>query len=116
MENSASATDTSTIPPVVATTAAEPQQVSEPDVVLSPVENNIQVDASAVSAKKAVWPSPIVEDFNDADWPNLQDSDEHILEWVMKNKRLLVRTVTWNLCAKPPPPKEETKKTLLCKK
>ncbi len=65
---------------------------------------------------KLSWPSPFVEDFHDPEWPNFDASDELVLEWVMKNKRFLFRTITWNLCAKLPPSKEVLQKSLLVKK
>lgn len=64
----------------------------------------------------SVWPSPFVEDFNDPDWPNLEADESEVLKWVTANKRLMMRTVTWNLCAKPPPAKEAFATTLLVKK
>lgn len=79
--------------------------------------NTLEESTPAIAASSsAVWPSPLVEDYNDAEWPNLDETDDKILEWTMKNKKLLVRTVTWNLCAKPPPPKAELQKTLLAKR
>lgn len=66
--------------------------------------------------KPSVWPSPLVEDFNDPDWPNLEADDTEVLKWVTANKKLLMRTITWNLCAKPPPSKEAFSNNLLIKK
>eukprot|EP00981_Chlorochromonas_danica_P006465 scaffold1401_cov180-Ochromonas_danica.AAC.15 len=61
-----------------------------------------------------VWPKPLLEDFTDKDWPDLHtSSDEDVVKWVMTNKRLLIRTVTWNLCAKSPPNKENLTQSLL---
>lgn len=61
-----------------------------------------------------VWPEPLLEDFNDADWPELATaSNEDVENWAMKNKRLLMRVVTWNLCAQPPPPHEVVTANLL---
>jgi len=65
---------------------------------------------------KSLWPSPLIENFNDPDWPKFTGSDEEISTWVMSNKRLLLRTITWNMCAKPPPPKEKLCENLLIKK
>jgi hypothetical protein len=52
----------------------------------------------------AVWPEPLVESF-DGTWPSLssETSVADVEKWVVENKRVLIRTVTWNLCAKPPP-------------
>jgi hypothetical protein len=64
----------------------------------------------------SLWPNPLVEDFNDPDWPKLSGTDEEIANWVMSNRRLLMRTVTWNMCAKPPPSKDLLCENLLVKK
>jgi hypothetical protein len=66
--------------------------------------------------KKAVWPAPIVEIFNDPEWPNLEAEDSEVLKWVTSSRKLLLKTVTWNLCAKNPPPKEELCASLLVNK
>eukprot|EP01031_Cornospumella_fuschlensis_P027507 gene27507-33224_t len=54
----------------------------------------------------SIWPEPFVEDFNDPNWPNLGLGNDEIEKWVLENKQVMVRTVTWNLCAKPPPNKD----------
>lgn len=82
----------------------------------SPVPESIESAANELPPIGHKWPTPLTEDFNDPDWPNLEDSDENILDWVMKTKKLLVRTVTWNLCAKPPPPKEQLQNSLFTKR
>lgn len=83
-------------------------------------QESSSTDAPAVPAPitepppPLVWPKPLVEDFTDRDWPDLQTtSDEDVVKWVMTNKRLLIRTVTWNLCAKPPPNKESLTQSLI---
>jgi hypothetical protein len=53
----------------------------------------------------AVWPEPLVETF-DSTWPSLSLSETSVADvekWVVDNRKVLIRTVTWNLCAKPPP-------------
>lgn len=60
-----------------------------------------------------VWPEPFVEDFNDPDWPSFDVSNDEIEKWVLENKRVMVRTVTWNLCAKPPPNKDAITNTTI---
>eukprot|EP01033_Poteriospumella_lacustris_P000215 gene215-gene20 len=64
----------------------------------------------------AKWPEPVVEDFNDPDWPSLSGSDEEVRRWVLENKKLMMRVVTWNLCAKPPPHQSKLAEKLLPKK
>lgn len=64
----------------------------------------------------AKWPEPLVEDFNDPDWPSLNSSDDEIRRWVLENKKLMMRVVTWNLCAKPPPQQSKLAEKLLPKK
>jgi hypothetical protein len=59
------------------------------------------------------WPEPLIEDFTDPDWPSFDGDDQSIREWVLKNKKVVMRTITWNLCAKPPPDKSVITRTLL---
>lgn len=66
-----------------------------------------------VAEPAPVWPDPIVEDFHDPEWPDLTVSKEEVERWVLTHKKMLIRTVTWNLCAKPPPAKEAMTTTLL---
>lgn len=71
-------------------------------------------EEQAVEPPPPAWPEPLVEDFSDPDWPELATStNEEVERWVLENKRILLRTVTWNLCAKAPPSKEEITRTLL---
>jgi hypothetical protein len=65
-----------------------------------------------------VWPATSHDDFGALDalgsWPNLESTDDVAhREWVMKNQKLLVRVITWNMCANDPPPKEEVQNALL---
>lgn len=68
-------------------------------------------------AQPATWPEVIVEDFTDKSWPDLSPgaSDEAVENWVHENKKVLVRTVTWNLCAEPPPAVGDIQQNLLPK-
>ena len=70
-----------------------------------------------------IWPEPLTDDFNNTEWPNLdidheaevpiQDVRIHeIQKWVHEKKKVHIRIVTWNLCARPPPDIEDTKKNL----
>ncbi len=61
------------------------------------------------------WPEPFVEDFDDPDWPQF-DNDAQVRRWVLTHRKVLLRTVTWNLCARTPPPKEAVLTNLLQKK
>eukprot|EP01038_Epipyxis_sp_PR26KG_P005682 gene5682-7844_t len=61
-----------------------------------------------------VWPKPFVEDNESNEhWPDLSQDDSLIEKWVIENKKILMRCVTWNLCAKDPPAIEDLKKKLL---
>jgi hypothetical protein len=82
----------------------------------APVATTTESNTEQSTKKTLQWPKPLTEDFDDPEWPNLDDSDDQILDWVMRTKRLLVRTVTWNLCAKPPPAKEQLQSSLLAKR
>lgn len=64
---------------------------------------------AAVSEKDPsvnVWPDPFVENFDDT-WPNFSDSPENIERELLTSHKLYVRVITWNLCARPPPPREK---------
>jgi hypothetical protein len=62
---------------------------------------------------ESVWPEPFLDDFNDPEWPNFDKNNDEIVKWVLENKKLLMRAVTWNLCAKQPPFKEHITEKLL---
>lgn len=53
------------------------------------------------------WPSPLREDFTlpELNAPLLEDQLAN-LGWIGSHRRLLVRALTWNLCAQIPPPSE----------
>jgi hypothetical protein len=63
--------------------------------------------------EKLKWPEPFVEDFGGDDWPNLEQDDSKVENWAFENKRILLRVVTWNLCAKAPPKIEELTNKIL---
>ena len=76
-------------------------------------------ETSEASAKiEEVWPEAMddKELINDnSKWPDLTESEENVEKWVVENKILLIRAVTWNLCARAPPEVEATNVTLLPK-
>jgi hypothetical protein len=90
-------------------------QEEVPPSIQPPDQTPIQSQPTT-SSKTPIWPSPVVENFNDPDWPILEADDTDVRNWVTSNKRLLLRTVTWNMCARPPPSKEELTINLLSKK
>lgn len=51
-----------------------------------------------------VWPTCLKDNFDIDNRPNLQVDDELVEKWVIDNKKILVRTLTWNLMARLPPP------------
>ena len=53
-----------------------------------------------------IWPAPIKED--EESLPSLDSVGPEVEEWVRTNKRVSVRAVTWNLCARAPPPIDAT--------
>ena len=70
-----------------------------------------------------IWPEPLTDNFNDTEWPNLEMDHEadvavqdvrihEIQKWVHEKKKVHIRVITWNLCARPPPAIEDTKKNL----
>ena len=59
-----------------------------------------------------MWPEPFREDFekNPFLWPPLSPR-KRCLNWIRRNKKILIRTITWNLCANTPPSLEEVRCT-----
>ena len=61
-----------------------------------------------------IWPEPFEENNeNNELWPNLSADLEEVEKWVLENKRILMRCITWNLCAKDPPHTSEMKRKLI---
>ena len=70
---------------------------------------------NAATDKIGMWSSICIkEKFDDADWPELDSTPSpsecenkpdgnKITRWIKTNKKVLLRTVTWNLEAQPPP-------------
>lgn len=51
------------------------------------------------------WPEPLIADFASPElMPPLSSNLTKNLEWIGQHKQILIRTLTWNLCALPPPP------------
>lgn len=66
----------------------------------------------AIESEAPLWPNPLVETF-DSNWPDLSVTDIEAENWLLANKKLLIRTVTWNLCAKAPPAVDQVTQLLL---
>jgi hypothetical protein len=54
------------------------------------------------------WPQPVLENFEvinqeSGKWPSLENSDPSSLDWVLTKKKVLIRAITWNMCARRPP-------------
>lgn len=71
-------------------------------------------DANGSTTEPLIWPEPLADSF-DSQWPQLASSTpkEDVLSWVTTNGKILVRTVTWNLCANPPPASSDIASSLL---
>jgi hypothetical protein len=77
----------------------------------NPVEETSQSQQPQSERRAPIlWPEPLIERFDNS-WPDLSDNDVSE-KWVYKHKAVLVRAVTWNLCAKKPPPVDDTRKLL----
>ncbi len=66
------------------------------------------------------WPEPFSDDFNSIGgdvklpWPDLSIHDkDKVVDWIFEKQRILLRAITWNMQASPPPPIDEVRKTLL---
>jgi len=69
--------------------------------------------------EKVQWPEPFRDNFDETlKRPNLDFIDknvETIESWILENKKVLIRLITWNLCARNPPAVDEITKTLIPK-
>ena len=68
--------------------------------------------------EKPLWPEPLVENFealtlDKISWPVFSDGSAECWKWMLEHKKLVMRCITWNLCGKPPPRKEDIQKLLL---
>jgi hypothetical protein len=86
----------------------EPQEDVNEDPEESQLVDNAERNAASVieteSSKPPKWPTALNDDFSHPNWPNLNsDDDENVSRWVLENRKVLIRTITWNLCAKKPP-------------
>jgi hypothetical protein len=62
------------------------------------------------------WPTPLTESFSYDTRPRIDDCADAVVEnWVVENKKVLIRLVTWNLCAKKPPDVKHLESKLLPK-
>lgn len=63
------------------------------------------------------WPAAVEENAefvaHKIVWPPLHDSSQSNWKWLLSNKKLLIRCVTWNQCGKPAPSIEKIRKTLI---
>ena len=86
----------------------EPQEDVNEDPEESQLVDNAERNAASVieteSSKPPKWPTALNDDFSHPNWPNLNnEDDENVSRWVLENRKVLIRTITWNLCAKKPP-------------
>ena len=71
---------------------------------IEPSSSNLVVGESSVPL---VWPEPLLENY-DMNWPNLDtDMITDIESWIRTNKKLLIRSITWNLNGKTLPTDDE---------
>lgn len=68
----------------------------------------------------SVWPNLMKDSFttlgsdHSAAWPSLESLDKDIIcQWIMEKKQILIRCVTWNMQASPPPATDVVQSTLL---
>ena len=89
-------------------------------------ERNIIADSIAAEEREAnninekvKWPEPFRDNFDERlKRPNLDFIDknvETIESWILENKKVLIRLITWNLCARNPPAVDEITRTLIPK-
>lgn len=74
------------------------------DGAIEPSSSNLIAGESTVPL---VWPEPLLENY-DMNWPNLEtDMISDIESWIIANRKLLVRSITWNLNGKTLPTDDE---------
>ena len=64
------------------------------------------------ATEEFLWPEPFKEDTDNLD---LSLDDSIVEKWIVKNKKIHIRIVTWNLGAKTPPTTEKMNLVLLPK-
>lgn len=100
--------------------AVDPTASIEREVIFKyPIEEEEEEEEDAVQEDKPIkgeeafeWPTVLDDYESSCNRPNFQSNND-VIEWVVANKCVLMRVITWNLCARPPPPIEHTRVHLL---
>ncbi len=71
-------------------------------------------EATDSEENKHHWPEPLLENFEE-EWPNFQAEDSEIETSAINSKKIMMRVVTWNLCARPPPPSSQLTRLVMPK-
>jgi len=103
-----------------ASTAA-PEVAKDMNVEQIREEAAIRTDTEFLKSKNqeevSSWPKVLVENFESplegSAWPELSGHSSLCWKWLMENKKIVTRCVTWNLCGNNPPSKEEIQKLVL---
>ena len=98
------------------------EESSSTNAVAPGVEESSSTNAVAHGVEESsstnafLWPSAFVEAFDES-LPALDAStlDDDVKRWVVENKKVLMRVVTWNMAANDPPPMEDVEVTLVPK-
>jgi hypothetical protein len=106
----------------------EPENVtpeSKDTNIPSEVANEININPAQSSILESrgnfesIWPEPICDNYDyigdtELPWPDLSVHDkEKIVDWMIDKQRILLRAITWNMQAAPPPPIDDVRKNLL---
>jgi hypothetical protein len=77
-------------------------------------EEEIELQKVTSNHKLLTWPDSLVDDFDDPNWPDLgptssSSGKEDVQTDLNRTETILIRVVTWNLCAKKPPSVEKAR-------
>mmetsp|Transcript_24339 Transcript_24339/g.35686 ORF Transcript_24339/g.35686 Transcript_24339/m.35686 type:complete len:505 (+) Transcript_24339:266-1780(+) len=94
------------------------EAISEDIVLPADAQKEISSDRKPEDEPQTYsWPETMHDTFEYCEsdqWHNLETASHHdIMAWVLDNKKVLFRAVTWNMMAKKPPPAEDIQRKLL---
>jgi hypothetical protein len=61
--------------------------MDETDLSPPPVTQQAASEPAASEPAASKWPEPLVENFDDPEWPQLSLPDEEVRRWVLENKK-----------------------------
>lgn len=95
---------------------SEKDENEEENLAIARAEGAEELELNRVTSnhKLLTWPDSLIDDFDDPDWPALgppssSSGKEDVHTDLYQTETILIRVVTWNLCAKKPPSVEKAR-------